>query len=146
MVDLTDLLGDAKSDFTPSLIERMTYQGKLYAVPQVTDMQLLVYRKSLLEHGRRPAAGDRRRAARRRARLTTDKVKGLFVGNDGGVGVLGGPLLWSAGLDYLTEDDRSASTTRRPRGAGQAARAVHREDAAAGRRPTGPTRPRSARA
>ena len=27
----------------------MTYQGKLYAVPQVTDMQLLVYRKSLLE-------------------------------------------------------------------------------------------------
>ena len=37
--------------------------------------------------------------------LTTSKVKGLFVGNDGGVGVLGGPLLWSAGLDYLTKDN-----------------------------------------
>ena len=48
VVELTDLLGDAKSDFTPSLIDRMTYQGKLDAVPQVTDMQLLVYRKSLL--------------------------------------------------------------------------------------------------
>jgi multiple sugar transport system substrate-binding protein len=38
-------------------------------------------------------------------KLTTDKVKGLFLGNDGGVGVLGGPALWSAGLDYLKPDN-----------------------------------------
>jgi multiple sugar transport system substrate-binding protein len=44
VVDLGDILGDARADFTPALVERMTYQGKLYAVPQVTDMQLLVYR------------------------------------------------------------------------------------------------------
>ena len=48
VVDMTGILGDAESDFTRSLIQRMTYKGKLYAVPQVTDMQLLVYRKSLL--------------------------------------------------------------------------------------------------
>ena len=82
----------------------MTYKGKLYAVPQVTDMQLLVYRKSLLA-GRRGAAARRPSTSCIAAakKLTTDKVKGLFVGNDGGVGVLGGPLLWSAGLDYLTD-------------------------------------------
>jgi multiple sugar transport system substrate-binding protein len=34
--------------------------------------------------------------------LTTGEVKGLFAGNDGGVGVLGGPALWSVGLDYVT--------------------------------------------
>ena len=105
VVDLTDLLGDAKSDFTPSLIERMSYQGKLYAIPQVTDMQLLVYRKSLLEQAgvQPPQTVDELIAAAKK--LTTDKVKGLFVGNDGGVGVLGGPALWSVGADYLTTDN-----------------------------------------
>ena len=49
-------------------------------------------------------------------KLTTGKVKGLFLGNDGGAGLMGGPMLWSAGLDYLTrEGDSSASTTPRPR-------------------------------
>ncbi|GAB2573144.1 ABC transporter substrate-binding protein [Kribbella endophytica] len=104
VVDLTDLLGDAKSDFTPSLLSRVTYQGKLYAFPQATDMQLLVYRKSLLQQAgvQPPTTVDELIAAAKK--LTTDKVKGLFVGNDGGVGILGGPALWSAGVDYLTED------------------------------------------
>jgi multiple sugar transport system substrate-binding protein len=106
VVDLSDLLGDAKSDFTPSLISRMTYQDKLYAIPQVTDMQLLVYRKSLLSAAgvQPPQTVDELIAAAKK--LTTDKVKGLFVGNDGGVGILGGPALWSAGLDYLTPDNQ----------------------------------------
>jgi multiple sugar transport system substrate-binding protein len=104
VADLTDLLGDAKSDFTPSLLARVTYQGKLYAIPQATDMQLLVYRKSLLQQAgvQPPTTVDELIAAAKK--LTTDKVKGLFVGNDGGVGILGGPALWSAGVDYLTED------------------------------------------
>jgi multiple sugar transport system substrate-binding protein len=106
VVDLSDLLGDAKSDFTPSLISRMTYKDKLYAIPQVTDMQLLVYRKSLLSAAgvQPPQTVDELLAAAKK--LTTDKVKGLFVGNDGGVGILGGPALWSAGLDYLTPDNQ----------------------------------------
>ena len=44
----------------------MTYQGKLYAVPQVIDMQLLVYRKTLLDKAGVTAAADHRRAHRRR--------------------------------------------------------------------------------
>ena len=106
VVDLTDLFGDTKADFNPSVLQRMTYDGKIWAIPQVVDMQVLVYRKSMLE-----AAGvtppetveDLLTAAKT---LTKDKVKGLFVGNDGGVSILGGPALWSAGLDYLTEDNQ----------------------------------------
>ncbi|WP_237706754.1 ABC transporter substrate-binding protein [Kribbella flavida] len=106
VADLSDLLGDARSDFTPSLLERVTYQGKLYAIPQATDMQLLVYRKSLLQQAgvQPPQTVDELLAAAKK--LTTDDVKGLFVGNDGGVGILGGPALWSAGADYLTQDGR----------------------------------------
>ncbi|WP_406047669.1 ABC transporter substrate-binding protein [Kribbella sp. NBC_00889] len=106
VVELTDLLGDTWHDFTPSLIARMSYQDRLYAIPQVTDMQLLVYRKSLLSAAglQPPQTVDELLAAAKA--LTADKVKGLFVGNDGGVGVLGGPALWSAGLDYLTDDNQ----------------------------------------
>ncbi|MET7279568.1 sugar ABC transporter substrate-binding protein [Kribbella sp. NPDC005582] len=106
VVDLSDVPGDAKADFTPALISRMTYEGKLYGIPQVSDMQLLVYRKSLLSAAgvQPPQTFDELLDAAKK--LTTDKVKGLFVGNDGGVGILGGPALWSAGLDYLTDDGK----------------------------------------
>ncbi|WP_374971263.1 ABC transporter substrate-binding protein [Terrabacter sp. BE26] len=106
VVDLTDLLGDTKSDFNPSMLERMTYQGKTYAIPQVIDMQLLVYRKSMLDKAgiTPPQTIDELIAAAKK--LTQGNVKGLFLGNDGGAGLMGGPMLWSAGLDYLTKDNQ----------------------------------------
>ena len=106
VLDLTALLGDAKDDFTESLIKRMSYDGKLYGIPQVIDMQLLVYRKSMLDKAgvKPPETLDDLIAAAKK--LTTGDVKGLFVGNDGGGGVLAGPTLWSAGADYLTADDQ----------------------------------------
>jgi multiple sugar transport system substrate-binding protein len=106
VVGLDGVLGSAQSDFNPALLKRMTYQGTLYAVPETIDMQLLVYRKSLLSNAgvQPPQTLDELIDAAKA--LTTKKVKGLFVGNDGGVGVLGGPALWSAGLDYLTDDNK----------------------------------------
>ncbi len=116
VVDLTDLLGDAKSDFNPGILKRMTYQDKVWAIPQVVDMQLLVYRKSMLDKAgvTPPQTIDELIAAAKK--LTQGNVKGLFLGNDGGAGLMGGPMLWSAGLDYLTEsnefgfDDPRAAT------------------------------------
>ncbi len=54
-------------------------------------MQLLVYRKSLLSAAgvQPPQTIDELLDAAKK--LTTDRVKGLFVGNDGGVGILAGP-------------------------------------------------------
>jgi multiple sugar transport system substrate-binding protein len=123
VVDMSGILGDAESDFTRSLVQRMTYNGKLYAIPQVTDMQLLVYRKSLLKADglKPPATVDDLIAAARK--LTTAKMKGFFAGNDGGVGVLGGPMLWAAGQDYLT-DDQTQMGFDRDRG-GQALGRLH---------------------
>lgn len=103
VVDLTDVYGDAKSDFTPSLLERMTWKGKIYGVPQVVDMQLFVYRKSMLKDAgvQPPQTLDELVSAA--SKLTTGKVKGLFLGNDGGAGILAGPVLWSSGHDYLED-------------------------------------------
>jgi multiple sugar transport system substrate-binding protein len=103
---LDDVIGDASGDFSKRLLERMTYRGKLYAVPQVMDVQLLVYRRSMLAKAgiKPPRTFEQLSAAA--SELTSKNTKGLFVGNDGGVGVLAGPMLWSVGSDYLTSAGR----------------------------------------
>jgi multiple sugar transport system substrate-binding protein len=111
VVPLDGVLGDAADDFDERLISRMTYDGHLWAVPQMIDMHVLVYRKSLLEDAgiEPPATMDELIAAA--AALTTGDMKGLFVGNDGGIGLLAGYPLWSAGVDYLTEDNQFGFAT-----------------------------------
>lgn len=105
VADLTSLLGSARSDFNPTLLRRLTYQDKLYAIPQVVDVQLLVYRKSLLSKAGVTPPKTLEDLITAAGRLTRGKTKGLFLGNDGGAALLGPNLLWSVDLDLLTEDD-----------------------------------------
>jgi multiple sugar transport system substrate-binding protein len=105
VVGLGDILGSAASDFNPAIVKRMSYQGTLYAVPETIDMQLLVYRKSMLQKANVSVPQTVDELIDAAKALTTKDVKGLFVGNDGG-SVLGGPALWAAGLDYLTDDNK----------------------------------------
>lgn len=114
LVPLDDLFGDARTDFSASILETHTVEGKIYGIPQAVDMQMLFYRKSMLDRAgvQPPSTVDELLDAARR--LSTGGVKGLFAGNDGGGGVLGGPALWSAGLDYVRDrqvgfDDPSAA-------------------------------------
>jgi multiple sugar transport system substrate-binding protein len=64
---------------------------------------MLFYRRSFLDQAgiAPPSTVDELIEASKR--LTKGGVKGLFAGNDGGGGVLGGPALWSAGLDYVRD-------------------------------------------
>ncbi|MGC0327201.1 multiple sugar transport system substrate-binding protein [Streptomyces sp. SAI-170] len=106
VIDLSDLLEDVRDDFNPAVLAPKTYDGKVWGVPQVIDMQLLYYRKSLLSDAgvEPPATLDALIDAA--AKLTTKKVKGLFLGNDGGAGVLGGTPLYAAGLELVTDDGK----------------------------------------
>lgn len=103
LVPLDDVFGDARTDFSESILATHTVDGKIYGVPQAVDMQMLFYRKSFFARAgvQPPSTVDELIDASRR--LTRDGVKGLFAGNDGGGGVLGGPALWSAGLDYVRD-------------------------------------------
>ncbi|MFF8811726.1 ABC transporter substrate-binding protein [Streptomyces pactum] len=104
VVDVTDLLAGVREDFHPQVLATKTHRGRIWAVPQVIDTQLLYYRKSFLaDAGVEPprtldALVDAARA------LTTKDVKGLFLGNDGGPGVLLATPLYAAGLPVVTED------------------------------------------
>ncbi|MFF7195974.1 ABC transporter substrate-binding protein [Streptomyces sp. NPDC008079] len=115
VVDVTDLVGPVKADFNPAVVT--TYGDRIWGVPQVIDMQLLYYRKSLLTAANIAPPTTLDELVDAAAKLTTKKVKGLFLGNDGGAGVLGGTPLYAAGLSLVTPegtvgfDDPAAART-----------------------------------
>lgn len=116
---LDDIYGDARSDFNDVGLRANTVDGKLYGVKMIDDMGLIYYRKSMLDKAgvKPPTTLDELGAAI--DKLATGQVKGLFMGNDGGVGVLATEILWSSGHDRLkngkidfTHDDAVAAFTK----------------------------------
>lgn len=104
VADLTDVVGSARADFAKPVMDRLTYKGKVYAIPQTIDMQLLYYRKSVLAKAnvQPPKTLDELVAAAKAVK--TSDMSGFFAGNDGGLGVLGSIFIWSAGLSQLNAD------------------------------------------
>lgn len=109
VADLTGLVGAARAAFEPRLLERLTLDGQLWAVPQRVDVQLFYYRKSwLAKAGLQPPTTLAELVTATNA-LTTPGRGGLYAGADGGLGALGGLLIWAAGLDQVTPDGRASA-------------------------------------
>lgn len=95
---------EVKADFHPNNLADNTVNGKLYAVKMIDDMGLLYYRKSMLEEkGVAPPQTIDELIAAVKA-LDTGRVKGLFLGNDGGISAMNTILPWSAGSDFIKTD------------------------------------------
>ena len=104
VLDLTDTLGEAREQFAPSVLAAMTWDDKVWAIPQTVDMQMLYYRKSVLEKaGVQPPQTMDELITVARA-VQTKNLGGFFAGNDGGLGVLGNQLIWAAGLEQINSD------------------------------------------
>lgn len=101
VADLTEVLGDAKSRFSAPVLKRMTFQGKVWAIPQVIDMQLLYYRKSVLEKAGKQAPTTFADLVSTAKAVATSDMGGFFAGNDGGVGVLANLFIWASGHEQL---------------------------------------------
>lgn len=107
VLDLTDLYTpDIKADFNPLSLSALTYNGKIYGIKMLDDMWLLYYRKSMLEKAniQLPQTFDQLIDAAKA--LTTKDVKGLFVGNDGGISELQSIALYSTGkgIDLIIDN------------------------------------------
>jgi multiple sugar transport system substrate-binding protein len=104
VLDLTEVLGDAASQFSRPVLDAVSWDGKVYAIPQTVDMQMLYYRKSALEKAgvAPPATMEELIAAT--SEVTTGDTGGFFAGNDSGIGVLGQVLIWASGGEQLNAE------------------------------------------
>ncbi|MEU8969350.1 sugar ABC transporter substrate-binding protein [Streptomyces monashensis] len=100
VADLTDIIEPVKDDFDPADIASHSYDGKIYGVRMIDDPQFLFYRKSMLQKANVAVPTTLEELTEAAARLTTPKVKGLFLGND--LHAVEAPLIWSAGAETLT--------------------------------------------
>lgn len=105
IADLDDIYTeDVKKDFHPTTLASCTIDGKLYAVKMIDDDGGVFYRKSILDDAGITPPDTLDAMIDAAKTLSSGRQKGLFVGNDGGIGALSGPLLWSSGGDFLNKD------------------------------------------
>jgi multiple sugar transport system substrate-binding protein len=106
VLDLTDTLGSAKSQFNQALVTPRIFRDKIWAIPQTIDMQMLYYRTSVLDKAGVKPPTTFAELVDAAAKVTTKDMGGFFAGNDSGVGVLGLPLIWSAGFNSISSDGK----------------------------------------
>ncbi|MGW7573969.1 ABC transporter substrate-binding protein [Streptomyces sp. NPDC054765] len=107
VVDLTAEVEPVKDDFHQAVLAPKIWQDKIWGIPQAVDMQLLYYRKSLLKRAGVQPPQTLDELVDGAKKLSDQKTKGLFLGNDGGVGVLGGTPLFAAGLSLISPDGKA---------------------------------------
>lgn len=109
VADLTDIIEPVKDDFNQADIKSHTVDGKIYGVRMIDDPQFLFYRPSLFKKAGVEVPTTLDELIEAADKLTTSKVKGIFLGND--LTSVQNPLIWSAGADTLTADNKPAFNT-----------------------------------
>lgn len=134
---LDDLIADVKSDFNPASEAAFVVDGKTYGIKMINDPTFVYYRKSLFQKAglQPPTSVDELIAAAKK--LSTGKMKGIYIGPDGGVDALKYISLWSSGGDLLNDDKtKVAFNTDRT---AQALLKIHELNASGGVLPDAPT-------
>lgn len=95
---------EVKNDFISVNLNSLTINGHLYGVQEIDGTGMIYYRKSMLNAAgvQPPTTMDELIAAAKA--LTRNNVKGLFIGNDGGINAMEYVLPWSAGTDFLVNN------------------------------------------
>ncbi|WP_432192568.1 ABC transporter substrate-binding protein [Streptomyces sp. bgisy027] len=109
VADLSDIIDPVKDDFNPADITSHTVDGKTYGVRMIDDPQFFFYRKSMLEKAQVEVPTTLDELMEAAAKLTTGKVKGLYLGND--LHSVNDTLIWSAGAQHLDEKNEIAYHT-----------------------------------
>ncbi len=110
---LDDLIASVKSDFNPTALKPLTINGKIYAIKMINDMGIIYYRKSLLQKAGVQPPTTMNELISVSKKLSSGSVKGLYIGPDGGVNALSYILGWSAGGDFISDDNKIVFATDR---------------------------------
>jgi multiple sugar transport system substrate-binding protein len=105
LVPLDDLFTEEiKNDFTKQSLDFATIDGHIYAAKMVIDAGVIYYNKKLLNEEGLDIPKTYEELANIVDKLTTNRVKGIFIGNDGG-GNFTENLIYAAGVPGpITED------------------------------------------
>lgn len=105
VVSLDDLYAGVEDDFNATDLDAVTIKGKKYGIRMIVDFVLLCTRNSMLEEAglKHPETWDE--MVENAKALTTGRRKGLFLGNDGGIHTMWQPITYSAGVNFLNEED-----------------------------------------
>ncbi|KUM76093.1 ABC transporter substrate-binding protein [Streptomyces curacoi] len=109
VADLTDIVAPVKDDFNQADIASHTVDGKIYGVRMIDDPQFFFYRKSMLEKAGVQPPTTLEELVEAAAKLTTSKVKGVFLGND--LHAVIQPMIYAAGADTLNDKNEIAYHT-----------------------------------
>lgn len=110
--DLTDLYTGVKDDFNPAVIEASSWQGKIMGIRMIIDTGGIYCRKSVLDKaGIKPPTTLPELVEAAKA-LTTDKQKGLFLGNDG-IGGVFDQSIYASGLKKMVDNQKVVFNTER---------------------------------
>ncbi|MFJ8590982.1 ABC transporter substrate-binding protein [Streptomyces sp. NPDC093598] len=109
VADLTDIIEPVKNDFNQADIKSHTVDGKIYGVRMIDDPQFFFYRPSMFEKAGVKVPTTLEELVEAAAKLKTSKVKGAYLGND--LTPVQHNLIWSAGADTLTADNKPAFNT-----------------------------------
>ncbi|MFI6931065.1 ABC transporter substrate-binding protein [Streptomyces sp. NPDC050287] len=109
VADLSDLINPVKDDFNPADIKSHTVDGKIYGIRMIDDPQFFYYRKSMLEKAKVDVPTTLDELLEAAAKLTTGKVKGVFLGND--FTAIQNAVIFSAGANTLDEKNQIAYHT-----------------------------------
>lgn len=107
---------DIKKDYSPTDLQSLTIDGHIYGVKIVDDTGVLYYRKSMLDKAGVKPPTNMDEVVSAAKTLTKGGVKGIFLGNDGGISSMLTILPWSAGVQFLNNnevtfaDQRTADT------------------------------------
>ncbi|MER6010920.1 ABC transporter substrate-binding protein [Streptomyces bluensis] len=109
VADLSDIIEPVKDDFNQADIQSHTVDGKIYGVRMIDDPQFFFYRKSMLEKANVEVPQTLDELLEAAAKLTTDKVKGVYLGNT--LQAVIRPMIWAAGADTLNDKNEPAYHT-----------------------------------
>lgn len=102
---LDEVFEETLSDWSPDDLSRVTIKGHKYGIPMMVDFQLFCLRPSMLQAAGVDTPTNWDELVEAGIACTSGRQKGMFLGNDGGIGTCGVRIAQCAGVNFFMEED-----------------------------------------
>jgi multiple sugar transport system substrate-binding protein len=103
-IALDEVFEETLDDWSPEDLSRVTIKGHKYGIPMMVDFQLFCLRPSMLEAAGLSTPTNWDELVEAGIACTSGRQKGMFLGNDGGLGTCGTRIAQCAGVNFFMEE------------------------------------------